>query len=145
MFLHPSLQPLIVGIGPDELDLGEQEVETGEEKHAADLVMEIGWMNLDLQDCAFRIDKDLPLATGNFLATVVAARSARFSGLHRLTVDHSGSGLRFPARCRAILFSQDLIYALPLAVLTPFIEIIVYFLPGRKIVWHHAQGRRMAF
>ena len=57
IFLHPGPQPLIMGIGPDELDQGEQEVEIGKEKHAADLVMEIGWMNLDLQDCAFRIDK----------------------------------------------------------------------------------------
>src|SRR4051794_15016521 len=47
---------------------------------------------------------------------------------------------RFPARCRAILFSQDLVYALPLAVLAPFIEIIVYLLPGRKVVWHHPPG-----
>ena len=37
MVLHPGLQPLIVGVGPDELDPGEQEVETGEEKHAADM------------------------------------------------------------------------------------------------------------
>src|SRR5690349_19589094 len=140
MVLHPGLQPLIVSVGPDELDPGEQEVETGEEKHAADLVVEIGWMNLDLQDCAFRIDEDLPLATGNLLATIVAARSAGLRGLHGLTVDHSGGRLRLPARCRAIVFAQDLIYALPFAVLTPLIEIIVYLLPGRKIVWHHAPG-----
>src|SRR3954464_13769470 len=29
---------------------------------------------------------------------------------------------------------------LPLAVFTPFIEIIVYLLPGRKVVWHHPPG-----
>src|SRR3954463_13610572 len=97
-------------------------------------------MNLDLQDCAFRIDKHLPLATGDLLAAIVAARSTGFSGLHGLTVDHSGGGLRFPARCRAVLFAQDLVYTLPFAVLAPFIEIIVYLLPGRKIVWHHAPG-----
>src|SRR3982751_923142 len=138
MVLHPGLQPLIVGIGPDELDQGEQEVEIGKKKHAADLVMEIGWMNLDLQDCAFRIDKGLPLATGNLLATVIAARSACLGRLHGLTVDHSGGGLRFPARCCAILFAQNLVYALPFAVLAPFIEVIVYVVPGQKIVWHHA-------
>src|SRR3954469_1313101 len=27
-----------------------------------------------------------------------------------------------------------------LAVFTPFIEIIVYLLPGRKVVWHHPPG-----
>src|SRR5690349_323856 len=47
MVLHPGLQPLIVSIGPDELDPGEQEVEIGEEKHAADLIVEIGRMNLE--------------------------------------------------------------------------------------------------
>src|SRR4051794_5113422 len=140
MLLHPSLQPLIVGIGPDELDPGEQEVEIGKDKHAADLVMEIGWMNLDLQDCAFRIDKHLPLATGDLLAAIVAARSTGFSGLHGLTVGHSGGGLRFPARCRAVLFSQDLVYTLPFAVLAPFIKVIIYLLPGRKIVRHHPPG-----
>src|SRR3954468_2114514 len=97
-------------------------------------------MNLDLQDCAFRIDKDLPLATRDLLAAIIAARSARFSGLHGLTVDHSGGGLRFPARCRAVLFAQDLVYTLPFSVLAPFIKIIVYLLPGRKVVWHHPPG-----
>src|SRR3954447_9198128 len=125
LFLEPEAQPLIVGIGPDECDPGEQAVEIGKQKHAAHLVVEIGRMNLGLEDGALRIDKDLPLATGDLLAAIVAARPAGFGGLHGLTVDHGGGGLRFPARCRAILFSQDLVYAFPLAVFTPFIEIIV--------------------
>src|SRR4051812_44351720 len=48
--------------------------------------------------------------------------------------------LRFPARCRAVLFAQDLVYTLPFPVLAPFIKIIVYLLPGRKVVWHHPPG-----
>src|SRR3954454_12825348 len=48
--------------------------------------------------------------------------------------------LRFSAGCRAVLFAQDLVYTLPFSVLAPFIEIIVYLLPGRKSVRHHPPG-----
>src|SRR4051794_6729891 len=91
-------------------------------------------------DRTFRIDKNLSLAADDFLATVVTAGSTGLRCLHGLTVDHSGSGLRFPAACRAILFAQDLIDALPFAVLTPRAEVVIDDIPGRQIVRHHAPG-----
>jgi len=122
LFLEPEAQPLIVGIGPDERDPGKQEVEIGKQKHAARLVVEIGWMNLGLEDGALRIDKDLPLATGDLLAAIVAARPAGFGGLHRLTVDDRGARLRVPAARLAIVLAQDLIYSFPFAVFAPLAE-----------------------
>src|SRR3954454_22664320 len=94
-------------------------------------------MNLDLEDCAFRIDKDLPLATGDLLAAIVAARPAGFGGLHRLTVDDRGARLRVPAARLAIVLAQDLIYSFPFAVFAPLAEIVIYILVQRQIMRHH--------
>src|SRR5689334_2808325 len=65
MLLHPGLQALVVSIGPDQPDPREQDVQESQQQHAAELVMEVCWMNLSLQHRSFGIDKDLPLTSFN--------------------------------------------------------------------------------
>ncbi len=59
----PRLQPLIMGVRPNQTDPRKQEMEIAEQKHAPNFVMEVGGVNLDLENVPFRIDKCLPLAS----------------------------------------------------------------------------------
>ena len=53
---HPVLQTLIAAVGPNQHDGGEQDVKAGEQQHAARLVMDVGRMDLGLQQSALGID-----------------------------------------------------------------------------------------
>ena len=62
-FLEPKFQALVVGIGPDQGDSGNQDLKIGEKKHASHLIVDVGRVDLGLDDGALRIDEDLPLST----------------------------------------------------------------------------------
>ena len=48
VFPGPGFQPFIMAIAPHEPKVGKEPLKTGQEKHATRLIMNIGWMDLDL-------------------------------------------------------------------------------------------------
>src|SRR3712207_6497889 len=113
VFLGPDLEALVMGVGPHQQDRREQEVEAGEQEPAAGLVMEVGRVDLDLEEVALGVDQHLALAAGDLLAAVVAARTAGLGGLDRLAVKRRRARLAFAAPGDAIVFAQDLVDPLP--------------------------------
>src|SRR3954470_4287288 len=137
-FLDPGLETLIAGVGPHERDGGEQEVEEAEQEHAAGLVMDVGRVNLCLQQIALGIDQHRPLAAHDLFAAVIAARAAGLRGLDRLAVDHRRGRLGLAPPGDPVTLAQDLVDPLPSPLPPPFAQMIVDILPGRKIMRHHA-------
>src|SRR5690349_13178915 len=74
VFLGPGPETLVVGIGPHQQDCREQEMEAGEQEPAAGLVVEVGRVELDLEQVALGVDQHRALAALDLLAAVVAAR-----------------------------------------------------------------------
>src|SRR5688572_14582434 len=138
MFLDPAFQTLIAAVSPHECDRGEHDVEEGEQEHAARLVMDVGRVDLGLQQSALGIDQHLPLPARDLLATVIAAWTASLSGLDRLAVDDRCSWLRLAPLGDAMTLTQDLVDPFPSPLSAPLAQMIVNVLPRRQIVRHHA-------
>lgn len=71
------LWPLIVGIGEDALDEGEQTARPAQYGRRAVAILEVSGMNDDAQEQAERIDEDVPLVARDLLARVKALRIDR--------------------------------------------------------------------
>ena len=115
-------------------------MEAGKQQHAAWLVVDVGRVNLGLQQIALGIDQDLPLSARHLLATIIAARSTSFGSLDRLAVDHRRGGVRLASLSDPMTLSQDLIDPLPGSFPAPRAQVLVNILPRRQIVRHHAPG-----
>ena len=63
VFPGPGLDALVMGVGPHQRDPGEQEVEAGQQEHAALLVMDVRRVELDLEKVALGVDQRLPPVT----------------------------------------------------------------------------------
>src|SRR5579884_2941725 len=86
------------------------------------------------QDHAQGIHHDMPLATSDLLAGVVALGTARPGRLDALAVDAAGTRRRFTARLAADLPDQGVMDLLPRAVLDPGAEVVVDGSPGREVM-----------
>ena len=72
------LGSLIASIGEDALDKGEQASGAPiEDQPGAVAILQISAMDDDVQEKAERVDKDMPLATRDFLARIKALRVER--------------------------------------------------------------------
>lgn len=71
------LRLLIAGISENTLDKGEQPPRPAEQVAGAIAVLHIGGLNADAQQEAERIDQDMALAPGDFLARVIPLRVKR--------------------------------------------------------------------
>ena len=74
-----------------------------EQQSRAVLVLQVGAMYDDSQDQPQRIDRNVPFAAGDFLASVVAPLAADLRPLDRLAVDARGARVRIAAGGDAIL------------------------------------------
>jgi len=73
-----QLWSLIVGVGEDALDEGEQAARAAVEDQSCPVaVLDVGRMNDDVQQEAERVDKNVPFAAFDLLARVVARRIDR--------------------------------------------------------------------
>ena len=73
-----QLRPLIVGVGEDAIEKGEQATRVAvEDQPRAVAVLYVGRMNDDIQQEAERVDKNVPLAALDLLARIVALRIDR--------------------------------------------------------------------
>jgi len=68
-----QLRPLIVGIGEDALDEGEQAARTAiQDQAGAVAILDVGRVDNDIQQQAERVDEDVALAPLDLLARVIA-------------------------------------------------------------------------
>ena len=73
-----QLRPLIVGIGEDPFDEGEEAARAPiEDQPSAIAILHIGRVDDDVQQEAERVDENMPLATLDLLARVIARRIER--------------------------------------------------------------------
>lgn len=73
-----QLGPLIVGIGEDAFDEGEAATRAAvEDQPSAITILQVGRVNDDVQQEAERVDENVPLATRDLLARVIARRIER--------------------------------------------------------------------
>ena len=69
---------LVAAIGVDAFDKGKQATRASvEDQRDAVAILDVGGMNGDAQQEAERVDQDVPLATRNLLARIVALRIER--------------------------------------------------------------------
>ena len=72
------LRSLIASIGEDALDEGKQAARAPvEHPSGAIAILDVGGMNDDIQEQPERVDQDVPLAAGNFLARIKPLRVHR--------------------------------------------------------------------
>ena len=71
------LRSLIAGIGEDAFDEGEQAPCRAQQVAGAVAILHIGGLNADAQQETERIDEDMALAPGDFLARIEALRVKR--------------------------------------------------------------------
>jgi hypothetical protein len=71
------LRSLVAAVGEDAFDEGEQSARATQQERRAVAVLHIGRMDDDVQQQAERVDEDMPLAAGDFLACVEALRIDR--------------------------------------------------------------------
>ena len=64
----------IASVGEDALDEGEQPTRSAQQREGAIAILYVGGMHNDVQQEAQRVDQDVPLATFDLLARVVARR-----------------------------------------------------------------------
>jgi hypothetical protein len=102
--------------------------------------MEVSRMDFDLEKGSFGIDKRLPLATLDLLATIIAPWPTGRCRLDRLAVDDGGRRKRVTAASGPIALAQDLVDPLPLPALAPCAEVIIDHAPRRQVMRHHAPG-----
>jgi hypothetical protein len=84
-----------------------------DEVRRAVTVVDVGGMDLCVEQVAGRVGRDVALASLDPLARIIAAWPARFGGLHRLTVDDAAPGsasrlcaTRIPATSTALIASS---------------------------------------
>ena len=75
----------------------------GEHQRRPVAVLNIGGMHHGMNEIAIGVGRDVPLAPFDFLAGVVAARTAAFRGFHALAVDHAGAGRSLTSASRAAI------------------------------------------
>jgi len=75
---------------------GEALARKGDDVRRAIPILNIGGMRDGPQHVALRVGEDMPLATLDLLARIIAARPATFRGFHTLTVNHTRCRLYRP-------------------------------------------------
>lgn len=94
-------------------------------------------MNHHGQNQAQRVDRQVTLAAGDFLASVIAAFFSSFSRANRLAIDDGHRGGRFLARCFPRFFPQSVVNASPCAVVSPPTKHAIDGAPiGKKLRQH---------
>src|SRR6516165_8469445 len=83
------------------------------------VVLDAGRVDQHGDEPAQRIDDHMPLPTGDFLAPVVAARSARLGGFDRLAIDDAGGRLGIPTLGGADAGMEGVVDLLPDAPASP--------------------------
>lgn len=72
------LRTLVAGVGEDALDEGEEAARAPiEDEPRPVAILHVGRMDDDVQEEAERVDQDVPLATGDLLARIIALRVER--------------------------------------------------------------------
>src|SRR5690606_33474117 len=94
-------------------------------------------MNDYRQQQAQSIDRQVPLATGDFLGRIVTSLFASLGSANRLTVNNGHRGSRFLAGRLAHFFSQGIVNLSPSTVVSPVPENAVDRVPVGKIVRQH--------
>src|SRR3712207_264781 len=103
---QPGFQPLVGAVGPEQREPRELRGEVLEQQLGAAPVVHVGRVHLGLQQVALRVDQHLPLAAGDLLAAVVAARPADLRRAHGLAVDDRRRGLAVAADRRGVPLAQ---------------------------------------
>src|SRR5579884_764094 len=98
------------------------------------LILDIGRMHHAGDPHSKDIDQDVPLATADFLAAIVAPFAAALGSLDRLAVEDGRSRRRILAGLASNRRMQRVVDTQPQAVLTPAAEIGRHRTPGREVV-----------
>ncbi len=90
-WVHEAAGSVVGAIGEQMLDPGPALADGIEDRLRPCAVGDIGRGQVDHQEAAIGIDRDMPLAADRLLGGVVAALGAQRRRLHRLAVDHAGA------------------------------------------------------
>jgi hypothetical protein len=141
MFLQPFVQRIVVvlAVPPDDHQTREAfRVHAGEGQLGAFGVIDGGAGDNHRQQQSHRIHDNMPLATGDLLAAVVAALLAPFGAFDALAVDAGGAGRRLSASRQANFDPQAGDDTVPGSVRDPGAKVVVDRFPGREVAWQHA-------
>src|SRR5579884_2387880 len=98
------------------------------------LILDIGRMDHAGDPHSQDIDQDVPLATADFLAAIVAPFAAALGSLDRLAVEDGRGRRSFLTGLASNRRMQRVVDTQPQAVLTPAAEIGSHRTPGREVV-----------
>src|SRR5215218_7505004 len=99
------------------------------------LIGNLGAVDLGFKHQAFCVYQQVTLPAANLLPTIVSPRfSTHPSSLCRLGIHYSSTGLRVSPQPYSQAFTQSCVESLPRAIDAPDSEVVMYGLPGRKVV-----------
>jgi len=105
----PQLRTGITALGKDVPEPQQASEDGFESRHYAIAVLNVGAVDDDPNHQTDRIDNDIPLATFDLLASVIARDPAAFSRFDALTVDHSCRRRGFPSFQLSRLHNQMMV------------------------------------
>lgn len=97
-------------------------------------ILEVRRMHLRTHDKAKRIDQQMPFATADLLAALVATDSPYAGRFDRLAINDSGTWLRVTASSPPHTFTQHRVEAQPSAIETPLPPIMIDRFPWRQVL-----------
>ena len=126
----------ITSIGPDVFDFSASPLaeECGQQWLGPIAVLDVGRQDHHLEEQADGVDQDMPLASVDFLARVVAPLVAGFGTLHALAVDDGRAGLGFASLYPAQVFPQMGVNLLPQTIVLPQPEVMVGGAPRSEVL-----------
>src|ERR1017187_1247078 len=128
----------VAAIGPDMSDAAAHRLalteEAGQQLSSAIAVLEIGRQHRHQQQQANRVHQDVPLASVDLLARVVASLVARLRASDALAVDDPRTGLAISSSRHAHLFAQMSVNSHPKPIALPQSEIVIDRSPPGKVL-----------
>jgi len=139
MLAHPRQQLAAIGaIDPDPPQLLAVTTQALKQQPCAFGIGDRGGRHNHRQEQAHRVDQQMPFATFDLFATVVAAHPAHRGGLDTLAIQTAGSWVLMPASTPTYCGTQAIVDTLPGAIITPNPEVMLDAFPLRVVRGQHA-------
>src|SRR6266849_1368098 len=117
-------------IHPDLLHAGKLAFDWLQQERDTLTILDIGPMHHHFEQQSQRIDQDVPFASRELFAAIIAMRPAPLSGFHRLTVDNGRTWGRLPSTLHPKPLPQRFHHPLPNAGVAPLAKVVIHRRPG---------------
>src|SRR4051812_24605525 len=142
MLAHPRQQLAAIGaIDPDPPQLLAATAQACNQQFCAFGIRKRGSRDDHRQEQAHCVDQQVPFASLDVFAAIVATQAAHRRALDTLTVQTTSGWMFMSASTPSYLGAQSIVDTLPGAIVTPNPEVMIDTFPGRIVLGQHAPLR----